>query len=214
MKIKKQVTRRGLALRWLTFLTFVIVWSVVLGRFRVLPSQAIREAERLGNLGRTRLITELPGHEGRTLRGNRNGLMLSLLNNFRAQGWEAENRTYLDCSKEAPFYAGVGRYSISQDGSWVGMADWFGRIDDPLAASVRLEIYENNILTGTYTVEKEEWIQKDGFTYFTLEFEKDGWSQYVRFQSTLLDERGKVLSQRKIEWDLSSRRFCYESEHQ
>lgn len=214
MKIKKQVTRRRGALRWLAFLTLMTVWVVIFGHFRFLPIQAIREAERIGNIGTTTAVMELSGVEGRSLRGNENGIMVITLSFSLDVGWYARDRTYLDCSKPAPFYAGVDTYGFWKDGDIVGMADWFGRIDDPSAAAIRLEVYENDTLWDTFTVEEEDWIRKDGFTYFVLEFEKLGWSQYVRFQSALLDERGDVLDSREIEWDLASLRSHYETIHQ
>lgn len=214
MRKKKQITRQRSALRWMAFLAIMVVWAVLPGKFCFLPSQAIREAERLGNIGPTQLIAELPGREGRTLRGNSRALMISLLTESVEDGWTSEWRTYLDCSKPAPFYAGFSTYTFSEDGDYMGMADWFGRIDEPSAAAVRLEVYENDTLWNTFTVEKEDWIEQDGFTYFALEFEKLGWSQYVRVRSLLLDETGDLLASRESEWDSSSSRSHYETLHQ
>ncbi|MBP3520334.1 MAG: hypothetical protein J6J87_03200 [Oscillospiraceae bacterium] len=205
MRKKKQISRRRRAFRWLVLLAALAAWAVLPGRFRFLPGQAIREAERLGNLGPTRLIAELSGHEGRTLRGNGKGLMIFLLTESVERGWDAQDRTYLDCSKPAPFHVGFSTYGFWQNGDLVGMADWFGRIDDPAADAVRLELYERGELWNTFTVEKEDWIEQDGFTYFVLEFEKHGWAPDTILRSQLLDEAGNLLAVRETEWDVSGR---------
>ena len=206
MRKKTQITRRRRAFRWLAILTAMIAWMVAPGCFRFLPDQAIREAERLGKMGPTQLIAELPGYEGRTLRGNSEGLMISLLTgDIFDRGWELEYRTYLDCSALHPFYAGLGSYCVpEEEGSWrlETVIDWFGRIDDPAAASVRLEIYENDELTTVFPLEKEEWFQKDGFTYFYLAFVPNDWERFARFRSLLLDEQGNVLASHETEGDM------------
>lgn len=214
MRKKMQISRRRRALRWLALLAFMAAWAVIPGRFRFLPGQAIREAERLGKIGPTQLIAELPGDRGRMLRGNDKGLMILRLMGTVERGWDAQARTYLDCSKPAPFHVGFSTYGFWKDGDYVGMADWFGRIDDPAAAAVRLELYENGELRNTFTVEKEDWIEQDGFTYFALEFEKHSWGQYALLCSQLLDEEGNLLANRETEWDLFVRNSDDKTLHQ
>lgn len=205
MRKSKQTSRRRRALRWLALLACMIAWMVVPGRFRFLPGQAIREAERLGKMGSTQLIAELPGYEGRTLRGNSKGLMISLLTeSIVERGWDLEYRVYLDCSVPQPFYVGISSYHFpGEEGSnWLdSLTDWFGRIDDPAAAAVRLEIYVDDELTSTFTLGKEDWIEKDGFTYFVLEFDEPR-AQFARFQSLLLDGQGNVLASHEVEGDM------------
>ena len=214
MRKKMQIPRRRRALRWLLLLVFLVAWAVLPGRFRFLPGQAIREAERLGKTGPTQLIAELPGHEGRTLRGNGRALMISLLTESVRDGWTAEWRTYLDCSKPEPFHVGFSRYAFVKDGGYVNLVDWFGRIDEPAAAAVRLEFYENGELWSVFTLEKKDWIEKDGFTYFVLEFEKNGWAQDILLCSQLLDEEGNLLASRETEWDLLARNSDDKTLHQ
>lgn len=217
MRKSKQTSRRRRALRWLALLACMIAWMVVPGRFRFLPGQAIREAERLGKMGSTQLIAELPGYEGRTLRGNSKGLMISLLTeSIVERGWDLEYRVYLDCSVPQPFYAGISSYHFpGEEGSnWLdSLTDWFGRIDDPAAAAVRLEIYVDDELTSTFTLGKEDWIEKDGFTYFVLEFDEPR-AQFVRFQSLLLDGQGNVLASHEVEGDTFGMRSPFREIHQ
>lgn len=205
MRKSKQTSRRRRALRWLALLACMIAWMVVPGRFRFLPGQAIREAERLGKMGSTQLIAELPGYEGRTLRGNSKGLMISLLTeSIVERGWDLEYRVYLDCSVPQPFYVGISSYHFPEEegSNWLdSLTDWFGRIDDPAAAAVRLEIYVDDALTSTFTLGKEDWIEKDGFTYFVLEFDEPR-AQFVRFQSLLLDGQGNVLASHEVEGNM------------
>lgn len=214
MRKSKQTSRRKRAFRWLALLACMIAWMVVPGRFRFLPGQAIREAERLGKTGPTQLIAELPGDRGRMLRGNDKGLMILRLMGTVERGWDAQARTYLDCSKPASFHVGFSIYAFAKDGGYVNLADWFGRIDDPAAAAVRLEFYENGELWNTFTVEKEDWIEKDGFTYFVLEFEKHGWAQFCRLRSLLLDEQGELLADHEIEGDMFGMRSPFKEIHQ
>lgn len=203
MRKKKQITRRRRAFRWLAVLAFMIAWAVIPGRFRFSPDQAIREAERLGNIGPTQLIAELPGHEGRTLRGNDKGLLILFLEESVSCGWEAQQRTYLDCTEPRPFHVAFSRYHYG----YVNMGNWFGRIDDPTAAAVHLEFFERGELWNAYTLKKEDWIEKDGHRYFIVEFEKDGWAQDTFLKGQLLDEQGNVLDSWEAELEFVGKSY-------
>lgn len=194
MRGRKQPTRRRKALCSLAVLALWIVYVAAPGQFRFLPSQAIREAERLGNIGPTQLILELPGEERRALRGNSKGLMICSLRIYPSCGWEAQDRAYLDCSKPEPFHVGLSVHGVS----WKNCVDWYGRVDDPKAEMVRLELYEWGELQSVYTLPREEWVQRDGFTYFILEFEKSGWAQDNLLRSYLLDGQGNLLGSRDL----------------
>lgn len=196
MRRKKRPTRRQKALRALAILVFLALYVVIPGRYYLLPSQAIRAAERWGNMGPTQLIYEF-SEKGRTLRGNDRGLMACTLQNDVAyRGWEVEYCAFLDCTKPAPFYAGVCR-------SLHGI-NWYGRVDDPAAAAVRLEFYRTNLgeekLEETFTIEKEDWTQQGGHLYFALEIEKEAskWHPLYRVHSELLDGEGNVIDSRDI----------------
>lgn len=195
MRRKKQPTRRQKALRALAILVFMVLYIVIPGRFYFLPSQAIQEAERIGHIGPTQVIYEFPGAEGHTLRGNDKGLMVSTLRSMvpYTDGWEAERRSYLDCSKPAPFHVGFSSCSFG--------AEWYGRIDDPAAASLRLELYEWGELLGSFALDKEDWIEKDGHLYFALEIDKHTWAQFMASYAYLLDSEGNVLATWEREWD-------------
>lgn len=194
MRRKGRLTRRQRALRALAVLVFLVLYVVLPGRYYFVPSQAIRAAERLGNIGSTQLIYKFP-EEGRTLRGNDRGLMACTLQNDVAdQGWEAKYCAFLDCTKPAPFHVGFCR-------SLYG-ADWYGRIDDPAAAAVRLEYYTFNLgerqLKETFVIEKEDWIEQGGRLYFALEFEIRNWPLFNFAHSELLDSEGNIIDSQEI----------------
>lgn len=194
MKKRKSVNRRQSAIRWIVILILTVAYLVLPGRFNFLPFQAIREAERLGNIGSTQLIYEFPGQEGHTLRGNDKALMVcSLRNNVQTYGWTADYRSYLDCSKPAPFYVG---FFFCNSG-----ADWYGRIDTPEAESLQLDLYERDELWGSFTLKKEDWIEKDGHFYFALEIENKSWAQYIALCGRLLDSEGNLLASWERERD-------------
>ena len=143
------------------------------------PIQAIRHFEERQGTGRTAVVCrdwapELQWSWLTYLMGNEHvtfltGTYLSYL------GWLGDSGAVLDCSEEAALHCGF--WSISQgDGKVLYV---FGRIDDP--AIVRLKIQgrqtvfseeqTDQVAEETYqewTLEQEEWIEKDGRRYFLM----------------------------------------------
>lgn len=206
MRKKKQRTRRQLALRWMTALAVLLAYILLPGQYHFRPEPVIREAERLGKLGPTNFIAELSGEEGRTLRGNDRGMMAITLyhTDVTDGGWKSKDRVYLNCSGSEPFYAGFCSYTgdlrFPLDHQW---ADWFGCVDCPEAAAVRLEIYKRVAFQDTYTLQdtctvpREDWVEQGGRIYFAISFQwKIVYDGIAR--SELLDEAGNVLCSREL----------------
>lgn len=200
MRGRKQPTRRRRALRWLALLVLLGAFLTLHGQYHFLLIQGIREAERLGGIGPTRLVTELPGDEHRQVRANAKGMMVASFTVMRGGystkvGWGAWYSSYLDCSGSEPFYTGFCIYDNRRsaiDEDYMMWADCYGRINDPTAAAVRIDVYKDGALQESHTILKEDWIEKDGYTYFVLEFEWKELYQGVLY-SQLLDEKGDLL---------------------
>lgn len=204
MRGRKQPTRRRKALRWLAVLVLLTAFLTLHGEYHILPIQGIREAERQGGIGPTQVIAKLPGEKRRTVRANGKGMMVSslyIMSSYYNAGWGATNLAYLDCSGFEPFYAGFciyDNYRSVTDKDYVMWADCYGRINDPAAAAVRIEAYKDGVLQESHTILKEDWIEKNGYTYFVLEFE---WKELYKgvLYSQLLDGEGNLLYCREFE---------------
>ncbi|MBP3520262.1 MAG: hypothetical protein J6J87_02830 [Oscillospiraceae bacterium] len=198
MRGRKQPTRRRRALRWLALLVLLGAFLTLHGQYHFLLIQGIREAERLGGIGPTRLVTELPGDEHRQVRANKKGMMVAsfrIMSDGLKAGWGAWHSSYLDCSGSEPFYAGFCIYDnhlSAIDEDYMMWADCYGRINDPAAAAVRIDVYKDGALRESHTVLKKDWIQVNGYTYFALEFEWEELCPGV-LRSQLLDEKGNLL---------------------
>lgn len=197
MKGRRKSTRRQKALRWLLLLAFLVAYIVLPGQFYFLPSQAIREAERMGNIGPTQLICEFQ-EEGRILRGNDKGLMIFTL--YESAGeWDIKKCAYLDCTGPETLHAGFCYISVR--GIDQPVAYWYGRIDDPAAVAVRLDVCKGGVRQDTHTLLKEDWIEQDGMVFFALEFQRKWFEDGSILRSQLLDEEGNVLAVRNLDWD-------------
>lgn len=200
MIMRKRSTRRRKALRWLALLVLLAAFLTLHGQYHFLLIQGIREAERLGGIGPTRLVTEFPGDEHRQVRANEKGMMVAsfavMWDRYSTKaGWGAWHSSYLDCSGSDPFYAGFCIYDnhlSAIDEDYMMWADCYGRINDPTAAAVRIDVYKDGVLRESHTVLKKDWIQVNGYTYFALEFEWEELCPGV-LRSQLLDEKGDLL---------------------
>lgn len=204
MRPRKQRTRRQKALRWIAVLAVLLAYIFLPGKYHFRPASALGEAEEMGKLGPTYFIAQLPGEEGRILRGSEKGMMALTLYNAGVYGggWQTKDWTYLDCSGSEPLYAGFDAVGLTAYDN-TQLYDWFGCIHSPEAAAVRLEIYRKDRLEDTYTlldtrtVPREEWIGLEGRTYFAVSF----WREAVydgMARSELLDEAGNVLCSREL----------------
>lgn len=222
MITRKRPTRRRKALRWLFLLVLLTAFLTFHGQYHFFLIQGIRDAERQGGIGPTKLVAELPGDEDRRderhqVRANENGMMVAsfrIMSSVSTTGWGAWYAAYLDCTDPAPFHAGFFIFANSAptlDENYKTWADHYGRIDDPEAAAVRLDVYRNGHLQETHTIGKEKWIQVDGRTYFVLEFPWDPWYwknlENGWVYSQLLDEEGHLLAGKefalgKTKWGL------------
>lgn len=201
MRGRKRPTRRRKALRWLVILLFLTAFLTLHGQYHFFLIQGIREAERVGGIGPTKLVTELPGAAHREVRANEKGMMVASFTLMSTSystkvGWGAWNSAYLDCTGSEPFYAGFCIYDNSRgfgDEDYIMWADCYGRINHPAAAVVRIDAYnEDGVLQESHTILKEDWSKVDGYTYFVLEFE---WTELYKgvLRSQLLDEEENLL---------------------
>lgn len=203
MRKKMQISRRRRALRWLALLAFMVAWAVLPGQFRFSSDQAIREAERIGGIGQTEVIMEFP-EEGRTLRANDKGIMVSTLYFDPRMGWNTQDCAYLDCSKPETFYVGFCTNAAPwRFGRSTGWMDCYGRIPWELkdAYHLCLYLYENGRWTGTYPIDDMEWKSHDGFYYFAMGFEKHSWGQDTLLQIKLFGPGNKLIEVREFTWD-------------
>lgn len=220
MRKKKQTSRRRSALRWLIILVLLAAVLAFPGRYHFLPSQAIREAERLEGIGPTELIWEMEDPVCETpfpitVRGNRRGMMCVSLYHWAREGWGARTDGYVDCSVPRPFYVGYDEQNVileTEDGTREDdeiridtVMVWYGRVDDPTAETVRLEWRKRGELQKMFLFPREEWIRQDGLYYFAVAFESGqffGGAADNSLHSYLLDGEGNQLSSWEMNGDM------------
>lgn len=169
MKQKKVPSRKRRAIRrLLTALIVVILANQVFHTAYFLPVQVLRMQEELLGVGRTAVIQRqweprvADAHGTYTVyfAGNEHVTLLKGVQLSFLQGWTGDLIRVLDCSREAPLYAGQFWKSY-RDGSAVGYL--FGRVDDPAIQTVTISDGQQML-----TIPREDFIEQDGRTYFLM----------------------------------------------
>lgn len=179
MRRKKLLTRKRRAVRRTVFAVLVLfVVNQVLRTGLLLPIQAIRQAEELEGTGRTR-VAERMRVEGihavhmLYLTENENAVLMAGTY-LTAHGWEACRGMALDCSGDAPLYAGY--YQTYREGGGEAFC-LFGRVDDPaietLAFHLSYRAYGSSAsdyqdMEETVSITRPEFLEKEGRQYFLL----------------------------------------------
>lgn len=170
-------TRRRTALKRLLTAALVMLFVnrvMLLGQ--LLPIQAIRQVEERQGAGRGRVVARAHTPEIYAT------MLVYLMENERATtladthlnilGWNAGFGTALDCTGDAPLYA--GRVRLSHDGE--NVTYFFGRVDDPDIETVEVRLMAMEVDEQSHYVPGEEeaylaaseFYEKEGRRYFLL----------------------------------------------
>ena len=216
MKKKQVLNRKRLALRRLVA---AAVLMVLINHFFLLglifPRQCIWKMEERQGARHTSVVTRdwapeihkthlvyLTENDETTLFGS---TYLSLY------GWFAGFSVALDCSEEAPLYA--GRSYLSRDDGKVWY--FFGRVDDPaietVEVSLRSEEWNETTRTPSYReirrLVAEDFLEKDGRRYFLLRDSGEwdsGFGSSPRPVAIGYDSAGGEVARVEIEQGISS----------
>lgn len=172
-------TRRRLALR---SLVLAAVWLLaanhVFGIGLLLPVQAVRQAEETAGTGRTDVMTWTREPDvGKTMRvylsANDSAVLLTPVY-LSVCGWMDGGGLALDCSGQAPFYAGWRKLTWQDTDSIYYV---FGQVEQP--DITRLHVGLMDAVQGSETgeeqverlgvdTEKASWLERNGMWYFLL----------------------------------------------
>lgn len=186
--VVKLLSRRRLAVRRILIASAVYVLITYFVGFGILfPSQSLYMNEELMGTGRTHVIARYTAPEiYKTLQiyfsENEHVTMLSGTH-LTYLGWMDAFGVPVDCSKEAPMYAGQW-WLYRQDKGYVLYI--FGRVDDPEIAYVEVEMqYEAppppggqgsyRLTAHTVSSQRSEWIEKNGRSYFLIRELPEEW---------------------------------------
>lgn len=186
MKKKKALSRRQRALRNIVIAVLVIVLHVSVSSYSLTPHMALEYAkDRNGIYDPTEVVTtqwvpEMHRFHRLYMIENEHTVALSSAI-FRIIGWEGSFVWSLDCSEERPVHCGYVSMSKRGENDAERQVFCYGRIDDE--EIVRLEIVDVSLENGPIDPEnefqyvdrvieipQEEWLEKDGHTYFLQKF--------------------------------------------
>lgn len=208
MKRKKLLTRRRRAVRWAVLAALVILAAnQVLRTALLLPIQAIRQAEEMEGTGRTQVVEKMHVEGIRAahllyLTENENAALMASTY-LTAHGWETCQGMALDCSGDAPLYAGY--YQTYQVGGGEAFC-LFGRVEDPtietLAFRLSYRAYGSSAsdyqdLEETASVVQAEFLEKEDRRYFLLRLPPANWRTDcgVSISVTAYDAEGRAAAE-------------------
>lgn len=183
------------------------------------PIQAIRRNEERMGTGRTAVV-----HRERApeiyqslliyLTENENVTMLSGTN-LSLYGWVEAFGVPVDCSEEAPIHGGWWSLNRGEEGK--NLFYVFGRIDDPDIDFLQITVQHNGEAPKVEDVwqpmgfewglEREDFMEKDGRSYFLLEKYPVDWNDYpygVTVTALGSDKEGNILARIELEQGASS----------
>lgn len=115
-------------------------------------------------------------------------------------GWDWTADAWTDCSGEGPLYGGAIRYKpyrSEPDQFW-----FYGRVDDPAAASVTVRAVDPETggpMGETYTTRRADWITKGGKYYYAFCVDTDDQPVPVSLLDvTAYDGGGRELSRVRV----------------
>lgn len=211
-KNKKIETRKHKAIRrTVIFLVWLLLASAC-HLYGIFPMQAVRDTEENYNTGQMSVVHRmLPPRELKAgarlfyLTANKNAMLFSAVQYNLLGGWMDSMGSPLDCSKEAPFYAGVWAVHHSGNEASPDVYYIFGRVDGPDIAKlrVRVQYLDDTQKTETYrdafSLESDQsaWFVRNGRQYFVLStvLKQADWPHNSRlyFDVEALDMAGDII---------------------
>lgn len=181
-KVTKRIPLRTQKRETLRFLIVVLVLLLLMNHIMhigvLLPRQAYHKLEERAGTGWTRVVTKdwtpeinkthivyLSGDDSATLFGSVS---------FTLYGWMPHFGVSLDCSKDAPLYAGFSFMNSGDERVWY----FFGRVDDSEIEKVDISLcseeYDNMshayIGKEVYRITQSELLERGGHRYFFLQY--------------------------------------------
>lgn len=179
MTRKKLLVRKRLALRSLLLaVVLLLLANYLFGIGLLLPTQVVRQSEETTGTGDTDTVTWVREPDiGKTMRiyltANENALLLTPAY-LSFCGWIDGGGQALDCSGQAPLYAGWRRLTWQDTDSVYYI---FGRVDQPDIAKLHVGIiypFQSDETGEVYVerfgvdTEKTAWLERNGKRYFLL----------------------------------------------
>lgn len=183
------------------------------------PIQAIRHTEERMGTGRTNLVCrEWVPEIYKTglvyLMENENVTMLSAVR-LSLYGWTEVYGVPVDCEPEAPVHGGWWSLNRGEEGKSLFYV--FGRIDDPDIDLLQITVRHNGEppkkdgvwqpMGFEWGLTREDFIEKDGQSYFLLERYPVDWSNYpygVTITARGIDLEGNILAEMELDQGASS----------
>lgn len=197
MKKQKNLTRKQKAFRSvLLLLILMLTANDVFHTGYLLPVQALRYQEELLGSGRTTIIerrwepsaTDAPWVYTIYFAENEHVTLMKGVGFSFLRGWTGDMIKALDCSREAPLYAGQF-WKSCRDHKMVCYL--FGRVDDPAIQRVTISDGEELL-----TVYREAFIEQDGKLYFLLRKEHEMRPVQDRYQTACAwDSNGALIAE-------------------
>lgn len=183
-KEKKRIeTRKYKAIRRTVIFLIWLLLASACHLYGVFPMQAVRDTAENCNIGRTSVVHRiLPPRELKAgarlfyLTANKNAVLLSAVEYNPLGGWMDGTGAPLDCSKEAPFCAGIWGAHHSGNEESPSAYYIFGRVDAPDAETVRVSVQYLDDTQNTETYrdafslesDRSAWFVRNGRQYFIL----------------------------------------------
>ena len=212
MRMIKQRTRRGRAIWWAAAAAVLLLLANHVFRMGfLLPLQGIRDIEERQGAPHGETLARLWTPEVHAthlvyLRGSEDAVTIADTY-LTVYGWMGGFGWTLDCTEDAPLYA--GEMTMRQDDQTETVCCYYGRVNDPditrVEISVRRAYYvdgpEQWEETANLPVEGEDFIVRDEGRYFLAEDVIDDRSHesYHRAWIIAYDEDGNVVAEFQIQ---------------
>ena len=212
MRMIKQRTRRGRAIWWAAAAAVLLLLANHVFRMGfLLPLQGIRDIEERQGAPHGETLARLWTPEVHAthlvyLRGSEDAVTIADTY-LTVYGWMGGFGWTLDCTEDAPLYA--GEMTMRQDDQTETVCCYYGRVDDPEIARVEIsvrgayyaetgELWEE---AANLPVEGEDFVQRDEGRYFLVEDIRQEWPYDSSGRAWIIayDEDGNVMEEFQID---------------
>ena len=208
---KLPARRRWVARRIAVFLLLLLAVNHVLHLGYLLPVQGIRDIEERQGAPHGQTLARLWTPEVHAthlvyLRGSEDAVTIADTY-LTVYGWMGGFGWTLDCTEDAPLYA--GEMTMRQDDQTETVCCYYGRVDDPEIARVEIsvrgayyaetgELWEE---AANLPVEGEDFVQRDEGRYFLVEDIRQEWPYDSSGRAWIIayDEDGNVMEEFQID---------------
>ena len=208
---KLPARRRWVARRIAVFLLLLLAVNHVLHLGYLLPVQGIRDIEERQGAPHGQTLARLWTPEVHAthlvyLRGSEKAVTIADTY-LTVYGWMGGFGWTLDCTEDAPLYA--GEMTMRQDDQTETVCCYYGRVDDPEIARVEISVrgayYAETVElweeAANLPVEGEDFVQRDEGRYFLVEDIRQEWPYDSSGRAWIIayDEDGNVMEEFQID---------------